>query len=244
MSARFIETPHLPQGKVGLCALGEKYRENLEKPLQNLGITPFWLPENRTVDPRLSSHADLVLLHLGGNRVLTYLDRLPDIGLDAVKVTGQGREYPADARLCACVVGRFCIHNFRISEAGVAGFERVDVRQGYAKCCTCVVDAHSVITSDAGIARAAARHGLDVLRIRPGYVDLPGFDTGFIGGAAFKSAPDVLAFTGRLDHHPDWPEIEHFLRGRGVEPLFLTDMPAFDIGSAVPLTEAAGKSCP
>ena len=50
MSARFIETPHLPQGKVGLCALGEKYRENLEKPLKNLGMTPFWLPENRTVD--------------------------------------------------------------------------------------------------------------------------------------------------------------------------------------------------
>lgn len=71
MSARFIETPHLPQGKVGLCALGEKYRENLEKPLKNLGMTPFWLPENRAVDPRLSGHADLVLLHLGGNRVLT-----------------------------------------------------------------------------------------------------------------------------------------------------------------------------
>ena len=104
MSARFIETPHLPQGKVGLCALGEKYRDILEKPLKNLGMTPFWLPENRTVDPRLSGHADLVLLHLGGNRVLTYLDRLPDIGLDAVKVTGQGREYPADARLCACAM--------------------------------------------------------------------------------------------------------------------------------------------
>lgn len=57
MSARFIETPHLPQGKVGLCALGEKYRENLEKPLKNLGMTPFWLPENRAVDPRLSGHA-------------------------------------------------------------------------------------------------------------------------------------------------------------------------------------------
>lgn len=244
MSARFIETPHLPQGKVGLCALGGKYRENLEKPLQNLGITPLWLPENLAVDPRLSGHADLMLLHLGGNRVLTYLDALPDIGLDAVKLAGQGRAYPEDARLCACVVGRFCIHNFRASEAGDAGFERIDVRQGYAKCCTCVVDAQSLITSDAGIARAASLHGLDVLGIRPGYVALPGFDTGFIGGAAFKIAPDALAFTGRLEHHPDWPEIARFLRERGVEPLFLTDLPAFDIGSAVPLTEAAGKSCP
>lgn len=244
MSARFIKTPHLPQGKVGLAAFGAKYREALEKPLQNLGITPLWLPDNAAVDPRLSGHADLMLLHLGGNRVLTYLDSLPDIGLDAVKAAGQGREYPADARLCACIVGRFCIHNFRISEPGTAGFERIDVRQGYAKCCTCVVDERGVITSDAGIARAAARHGLDVLGIRPGYIDLPGFDTGFIGGAAFKCAPDVLAFTGRLDGHPDWPEIARFLRGRGVEPLFLTERPAFDIGSAVPLTEEAGISCP
>ena len=244
MSERIIKTPHLPQGKVGLCALGEKYREDLEKPLQNLGITPFWLPENRAVDPRLSGHADLVLLHLGGNRVLTYLDRLPDIGLDAMKISGQGREYPADARLCACVVGRFCIHNFRISEAGIAGFERVDVRQGYAKCCTCVVDAHSVITSDEGIARAAARHGLDVLRIRPGYVDLPGFDTGFIGGTAFRISERALAFTGRLDAHPDRADIEAFLRSRGIEPVYLTDRPAFDIGSAVPLTEAEAISCP
>ena len=35
MSERIIKTPHLPQGKVGLAAFGAKYREILEKPLQN-----------------------------------------------------------------------------------------------------------------------------------------------------------------------------------------------------------------
>lgn len=57
MSARLIKMPHLPQGKVGLAALGAKYRESLEEPLQNLGITPLWLPDNEAVDPRLSGHA-------------------------------------------------------------------------------------------------------------------------------------------------------------------------------------------
>ena len=249
MSERIIKTPHLPQGKVGLAAFGAKYREILEKPLQNLGITPLWLPDNEAVDPRLAGHADLMLLHLGGARVVTSCggeipQTLGALGFEVIRAAEQGRTYPADARLCACIVGERCIHNFKISDPANSGFERVEVRQGYAKCCACVVDEGAMITSDAGIAKAAARHGIDVLGIRPGFIELAGFDTGFIGGAAFKSAPDVLAFTGRLDHHPDWPEIEHFLRGRGVEPLFLTDMPAFDIGSAVPLTEAAGKSCP
>ena len=71
MSERIIKTPHLPQGKVGLAAFGAKYREILEKPLQNLGITPLWLPDNEAVDPRLAGHADLMLLHLGGARVVT-----------------------------------------------------------------------------------------------------------------------------------------------------------------------------
>ena len=118
------------------------------------------------------------------------------------------------------------------------------MRQGYAKCCACVVNEGAMITSDTGIAKAAARHGVDVLRIRPGYIELAGFDTGFIGGTAFRISERALAFTGRLDAHPDRADIEAFLRSRGIEPVYLTDRPAFDIGSAVPLTEAEAISCP
>lgn len=46
-----------------------------------------------------------------------------------------------------------------------------------------------------------------------------------------------MAFTGRLDRHPDWVKIGEFLYIRGISITFLTDRPAFDIGSAVPLTE-------
>lgn len=249
MSERIIKTPHLPQGKVGLAAFGEKYREILEKPLQNLGITPLWLPDNEAVDPRLAGHADLMLLHLGGARVVTSCggeipQTLGALGFEVIRAAEQGRTYPADARLCACIVGERCIHNFKISDPANSGFERVEVRQGYAKCCACVVDEGAMITSDAGIAKAAARHGIDVLGIRPGFIELAGFDTGFIGGAAFRISERALAFTGRLDAHPDRADIEAFLRSRGIEPVYLTDRPAFDIGSAVPLTEAEAISCP
>lgn len=59
------------------------------------------------------------------------------------------------------------IHNFKISDPAISGFEQVDVRQGYAKCCTCVVDEGSIITSDAGIAKAAAGTVWTCSGIRP-----------------------------------------------------------------------------
>lgn len=249
MSDSIIKMPHLPQGKVGLAVFGAKYREILENPLQNLGITPLWLPNNEAVDPRLAGHADLMLLHLGGARVVTscgfeITQELGALGFEVIRAAEQGRHYPEDARLCACVIGARCIHNFKISDPAVSGFERVAVKQGYAKCCVCVVDENSIITSDAGIAKAAALHGIDALEIRPGHIELPGFDTGFIGGSSFKISKVLMAFTGRLDAHPDMVRIEDFLRRRGIEPVYLTDGPIFDIGSAVPLTEAEEISCP
>ena len=176
MSERIIKTPHLPQGKVGLAAFGAKYREILEKPLQNLGITPLWLPDNEAVDPRLAGHADLMLLHLGGARVVTSCggeipQTLGALGFEVIRAAEQGRTYPADARLCACIVGERCIHNFKISDPANSGFERVEVRQGYAKCCACVVDEGAMITSDAGIAKAGtgltcSGYGPDLLSLQ------------------------------------------------------------------------------
>lgn len=91
MSARYIKTPHLPEGKVGLCALGAKYRDLLEKPLVKRGISALWLPDNPNVDPRLAGHADLMLLHLGGARVVTTCSQLSDLGMDVTYTSRQGR---------------------------------------------------------------------------------------------------------------------------------------------------------
>ena len=76
-----------------------------------------------------------------------------------------------------------------------------------------------------------------MLLISPKGVGLEGFDCGFIGGAAFKISRELLAFTGRLDEHPDRGAILAFLDRHGVRPLYLTDRPAFDIGSGLAITE-------
>lgn len=251
----FVLSANLPR-KTELILIGEKYLSALEKPLKALGIEVLPVPSNPKVDPRLSSHADLSLFHAGENRIFAadylksteFAEIIAKYGVSCeLCALKQGESYPYDAGLNVCSVGNYFIYSPKVSDETIIlhlkGQGRVPVscKQGYCKCSVCVVDENSIICADKGINAACKAAGLDVLEIRPGYVSLEGFDYGFIGGASFKINSDVLAFTGTLDAHPDKAAILDFLEKRGIVPVFLTDMPIFDIGSAVILTEKEPK---
>ena len=246
MSWKHVKTPHLPEGRVGLAAIGERYRGRLAAALEKHGADALWLPDAPGADGRLAGHADLSMLHLGGGRLLSACGaginaRLEALGFDVIEVPEPGAAYPGDCALNACIAGGRLFHRLDISaKAALDAFPpeaRVNIAQGYAKCCTSVADERSIISSDRGIALAARRAGLDVLEISPGYIELEGFGCGFIGGASFKLSRGVMAFTGDMKSHPDWSEIELFLRRREIEPVFLTADTAFDVGSVLPLIE-------
>ena len=242
----YVITPHLPKRKVGLMAIGKRYAPRLAAPLRKLGVDVLWLPDAPDTDSHLAGHADLSMIHLGAELVVTgcgddIVNNLTNRGFKAIRTEGPGNSYPEDCTLNACIVGSKLIHRLDVTSRTVLGAlpycEKINVAQGYAKCCTCVVDESSIITSDRGIATAVSDKDIDVLLIAPGYIELEGFDYGFIGGASFKLSADSMAFTVRLDAHPDYHNIISFLTDRGIRPVFLTSGTAFDIGSALPLTE-------
>lgn len=244
--------PNLPE-EAGRVIIGEKYSEILDIPVKNLGISPLYVPNNPYVDERLSGHADLSVLHAGGEGIwlAPYLKdscfsaALEGLGFRLFYPDIEQKEtYPGDAGMNLCVCGDKLIYNPRTVASSIADYltmscllEPVLCRQGYTKCSVCVVDRGAIITGDRGIAEASKRAGLEVLLISPKGVGLEGFDCGFIGGAAFKISRELLAFTGRLDEHPDRGAILAFLDRHGVRPLYLTDRPAFDIGSGLAITE-------
>lgn len=247
----FVVKPNLPiNAKVLL--LGQKYSDILENPLKRLDIEPVFVPDNSSVDSRLAGHADLSVFHLGGEKCLlaaelkgsAFEEKLKEIGLKlSFLEKNLDEKYPDDAALNACAVGNVLIYNRSSASGQIVDFftnangVMVQTKQGYTKCSVCVVDERSIITADRGIAAIAECVGLDVLLISQGYVNLPGFDYGFIGGATFKLSADKLAFTGSLDAHPDKIRILYFLDYKGVKPVFLTDLPVFDIGGAIPIIE-------
>ena len=78
---------------------------------------------------------------------------------------------------------------------------------------------------------------MDVLHVSEKITALDGFEHGFIGGASFKISRSKIAFTGVITDNRERSRIEHFLNERGIAPVYLTDVPIFDIGSAIPITE-------
>lgn len=149
-----------------------------------------------------------------------------------------GRSYPDDIRYNACSTGKFFIHNLRYTDAALLkkaeelGLKKVDVAQGYAKCSIVTVDEDSVITYDEGIAAACRRAGMNVLKIRPGFVSLPGYDTGFIGGCSGR-LKDEIVFNGNLKEHPDYEAIRSFTESRGLACRCFESYGLTDIGTII-----------
>ena len=242
---RIIETPHLPEGRVRHIIIGEKYRNLLETPLFAHNLTPIWLKNNPYVDDRLSGHADLAAVQIGKSVILSeHLKPCEQIhNLINTEYLPNPIEpvYPYDAGLNICIVGDKLFYNPRIANRELvekSGCTKlIAVKQGYTKCSICIVDENTIITSDKMIAAAAKNAGMDVLHLEKPFVTLEGFDYGFIGGAAFKISANELAFTGVIENYIIKEQIERFLSERNIKPVYLTDKPIFDIGSAIPLTE-------
>ena len=248
----FIKLPNLPESRVNLLIIGQKYAELLQSSLQLLNVDVLELPDNPNVDPRLSGHADLSVLHVGTNRLILadylkkseFSEKLACLGEKVLYYEEkQDVNYPLDAGLNVCFVGSKLICNPATASGQIVNHLTnnntiIRCRQGYSRCSVCVVDGNSIITADTGIADAAEYAGLSVLKVKPGLANLVGFSDGFIGGAAFKLSSGELAFTGTIADSLERNRIEEFIRRRGVEPVYLTDIDLFDIGGAVTITEA------
>ena len=195
-------------------------------------------------------HPDLLLCKLGVS------DAAPLFRGDQARLSPA---YPGDVLYNACCTGRYFIHNLKytapelLAAAGIAisgtasgpqtagsnaqsqtkhtgSMIPVQVPQGYAKCSIVCVDETSIITYDAGITKACLAAGLEVLQISPGHVRLPGYPTGFLGGASGRVGREIL-FNGDLSVHPDFAAIRDFIESRGLSCVHFPDYPLTDVGS-------------
>lgn len=245
---RPIALAGLPQSAVKLCTVGAGNPQILQA-LKARGISCIVVQANSALPAPVATHADLQLCHLGERQVVAAPENtslshaLVSYGFHVTLSGALGARYPADAALDCAIIGKYCFAAPHALDEQVrllceqAGISLISVRQGYAKCSTCIVGERLLITADISIERAALQAGFSVLRIRPGHILLEGYDTGFIGGCSGLLGPRLLAFTGALRHHPDGACISEFLHSHGVQVVELSDGPLVDIGSIVPLME-------
>ena len=247
---KWIETPHLPQLKVSLAAVSG-LADWVIQDLREKGITVVPIPPCGDLAKPVCSHTDLLLQHIQREQVAVYQ---PEVG-ELLKQYGGSiippkfrltAKYPGDILYDSCRVGGYLFGRFHQGspglEIGLQNCTKISVKQGYTKCSVAIVRQDAVITADIGLFRKFQQLGFDVLKIQSGWIQLPGYDTGFIGGCCGKIDENLLYVTGKLCSHPDGTLIRDFCEKHGVSVVEGSASQLYDIGGIIPLMEAGSLS--
>lgn len=116
----------------------------------------------------------------------------------------------------------------------INNIEIINIKQGYARCSTLVINENAVITSDKSITTALKCNGVEVLMISAGNIILEGYNYGFIGGASGRIDKNTIVFFGNVKKHPDYFKIKDFCDKYNVKIKIISKkMPLTDIGGIV-----------
>lgn len=247
MNMKYVEKPNLPQSRVGVVAISESASDAIAK-LNLLGIETVKITPDFRLPAPVRSHADLQLLHIGGNTLFTQSEHLCTGELSEqfhfMKINKiPGNKYPDDVRLNCAIIGNIIICNKKtvareiLEFAEKANLTTVNVNQGYTGCSVCVVNENAIITDDESIFSAAGNYLNDAQLISKNSIRLDGYNYGFIGGCCGKIDKNKIAFNGAIESHSDYKMIIDFLSRNNVECIELHQDRLTDIGGILPLTE-------
>jgi len=208
--------------------------------LERMGYYIAETPLHPKLAKPVQGHPDMMLFSRG--KKVIYEPRLEKIakilrynGYECIKGEAiKSSKYPKDIIYDAASFGKSIIRYTGRIEKHIENLKAkfIKVKQGYVKCSIIPIDDKHIITSDKGMHDkwiVGNRHACS-LHIRPGYVKLPGYKTGFIGGAS-GSHKDKVFFTGSLKTHPDGKLIGEFIKKRGKKVIELSSGPLYDAGT-------------
>ncbi|GAA0718313.1 hypothetical protein GCM10008905_04930 [Clostridium malenominatum] len=211
--------------------------------LLNLGFQPIKCPPNPNIYKAICGHPD-ILMHIVDNENIilhkdiensffnffTSLNFKVSLCKDSL-----GSKYPLNIKLNAVNLKSYFIHNIKYTDEVLLEMTKhkklINVKQGYTKCSTAIVNDNAIITSDIAIARTLEVENFDVLLLPPGDISLPGLDYGFIGGCSGLLDENRLAFFGDLNYYSHGKDVITFLHKHGVEPIYLRKGKLIDRGS-------------
>lgn len=248
----FVKAQGNPKGSIAVALLSYQ-NINVVDTLNSLGVKTIELAGSNNLQKPVSCHADMLICHIKDDNIFVangeekIIFSLKEYNIPFTTTKAKlNPDYPFDVLLnCLYLNGKlFCradsVDDSIINYCKLNGIEIVDVKQGYSRCSVCVVDEKSAITADSGLAKKMSEYGIDVLQITSGYIELKGYDTGFIGGCAVKLSKDKILFTGKLCSHPDYDRIKDFILSRGIEINECDNDMLVDIGGIAVIKE---KGC-
>lgn len=240
-----MQNPFIPQKQANLAVISGQASDEIISNLTNKGIEVIKTIKLGSLPSGIAYHPDLVLHPITTNTLVVapevfdyYTKKLQPYGLKIIKGKKRlEREYPNDIGYNIFRIGNHFIHKKGYTDEIIkkyyekTGISLINVTQGYTKCSIALVDHQSAITSDKNIAEKLSHVGYDILLVENGWIDLPGYGYGFIGGASGHISPKDMVFTGSLFNHPDRVKIEDFIKNKGIEIIYLSKEDIIDLGT-------------
>lgn len=223
------------------CIINISNDEVINK-LESYGYNCISTEESPDVSTPINLHADVLYLKTGERTLYVSecqknnIDFLKHIGYD-IEVVKLSKGYKTECRLNIVVTDDIILCNSKtcIDITTIQNNRNIIfTNQGYTKCSTVVIDNDSFITEDESIYNSLVSSGKNCLLIKKGYVNLKGYNYGFIGGASiYLKEERKLLFAGNIKNHISYNEIEKFCNNINVAIDYIDTINLTDIGGAV-----------
>lgn len=155
-----------------------------------------------------------------------------------------GKQYPDDVKYNICQIGKKIIHNFKYTDHLVNEYinsvelEKINIKQGYAKCSIAVTSENSCITSDEGIYKTLQKENIDVLLLRDEIIHLQDKNknitnmSGFIGGSSCIIDNNFILF-GDSNKLKSKEQLVDFLNKQKLELIDFKNLEIIDYGGVI-----------
>jgi hypothetical protein len=211
------------------------YRTTLEeiRSLEKLNIKILKCPNSKDLYPAVSGHPDMQICIVDKHNIILSSTIDTDFESEILKCNKNvhktakslSSKYPEDVILNALILNDFFVHKLSCTDHKllelVTEKEKINVKQGYTKCSSAVINDNAIITSDKSIIAELKAKNIDILYVPPGDIELPGLDYGFIGGSCGLLDEKHMAFFGDLTFYKYGTEVISFLKKHRVEPIYL-----------------------
>ncbi len=195
-------------------------------------------------DKSVSTHPDMQIHFLENNYAICapsvyeyYKNTLPDYILLEKGNSEIGYTYPENCAYNIAKVQNYILCNTKYADEKILDFytknhyKIIHINQGYSKCNVCPVSDKIFLTEDIGIYNKCKDELLPILLDR-GFVELEGFDYGFIGGASGIFG-NTLIFSGKINLHPNAETILNLIKNCGLKYIELSDNTLRDFGTII-----------
>lgn len=246
-----IKIPNLPTSKVKCVIVDCNAPASLFKFFDNNNIAYIKSKYIKNNIDAVSTHPDMQICHMGGEgfvaepTIYQYYKKMLDLyGVNVTKgIKNVLSNYPDDISYNVVIAENFMMHNLKYTEDTIIDYAKstvnsiYNVKQGYTKCATCIIDKNALITSDENIYKISIKNGIDCLLIEKDIIKLGDRYDGFIGGCCGMIDYKTLLFCGDISAHKSFKEISDFAAKYDVKIISSSNEVLTDVGSIIPVVQ-------